>query len=96
MKLLWQNILKLLKTGLMIIFLALSLVGCSSDQTDNTDITGIELKGEESELDEEQRACWQAGLLNMFYNAMSESSMKAYPKVTGSAMHLQSGFQSGS
>lgn len=86
MKLLWQNILKLLKTGLMIIFLALSLAGCSSDQTDNTDITGIELEGEESELDEEQRACWQAGLLNMFYNAMSESSMKAYPKVTGSAM----------
>lgn len=86
MKRLLQDILKLLKIGLMIIFLALSLIGCTSDQTDNTDITGIELEGEESELDEEQRACWQAGLLNMFYNAMSESSMKAYPKVTGSAM----------
>ena len=29
MKLMGQDILKLLKTGLMIIFLALSLVGCS-------------------------------------------------------------------
>ena len=53
MKRLLQDILKLLKTGLMIIFLALSLIGCTSDQTDNADITGIELEGEESELDEE-------------------------------------------
>lgn len=86
MKLAWQDILKVLKTGLMIVFLALSLAGCSSDKADSQNVTGIELEGEESELDEEQRACWQAGLLNMFYNAMSESSMNAYPKVTKSAM----------
>lgn len=86
MRLTWRDILKFLKTGLMIIFLALSLVGCGSDKADNREVSGVELSGEESELDEEQRACWQAGMLKMFYNAMSESAMNAYPKVTQSAM----------
>ena len=79
----WQNILKMLKTGIMIVILALSVVACSSDKGD---VSGIELEGEQSELEEQQRACWQAGLLRMFYDAMAESSMKAYPKVTKSAL----------
>ncbi len=83
MKLRWQDILKILKTGLMIFALAFCLTACSSDKGD---VSGMELEGEQSELDEYQRSCWQAGLLEMFYNAMAESSMKAYPKVTKSAM----------
>ena len=79
----WQNILKICKTGMMILCLVLSLAACSSDKGD---VSGIELKGEESELDEQQRACWQAGVLSMFYDAMAESSMKAYPQVTKGAM----------
>lgn len=79
----WQNILKILKTGIMIVILAFSLAACSSDKGD---VTGIELEGEQEELEEQQRACWQAGLLRMFYDAMAASSMKAYPKVTKSAM----------
>lgn len=79
----WQNILKICKTGMMILCLVLSLAACSSDKGD---VSGIELEGEESELDEQQRACWQAGVLSMFYDAMAESSMKAYPQVTKGAM----------
>lgn len=78
------DIFKLLKTGLMILALILSLCACTTDKGDT--ISGAELEGEESELDEQQRACWQAGLLQMFYDAMSESSVKAYPNVTKSAM----------
>ncbi len=79
----WQNIWKILKSGLMIIALVFCLAGCTSDKGD---VSGVELEGEESELDEQQRACWQASLLAMFYDAMAESSMKAYPQVTKSTM----------
>ena len=81
----WQDIFKFLKTGLMIFALVFCLAACTSDK-EGGDVTGIELEGEESELDEYQRSCWQAGLLSMFYDAMAESSMKAYPKVTKGAM----------
>ena len=83
MKIRWQDILKILKTGLMIFALVFCLAACSSDKGE---VSGMEIEGEESELDERQRACWQAGLLSMFYDAMAESSMKAYPLVTKSTM----------
>jgi len=79
----WLNILKLIKTGLMVLAMVFCLAACTSNKGD---ISGAELSGEESELDEQQRACWQASLLKMFYNAMAESSMKAYPKVTKGAL----------
>ena len=80
---LWKDILKIFKTMIIVLFMVLCLSACKSDKGD---VSGAELEGEESELDEQQRMCWQANLLEMFYNAMSESSMKAYPKVTKSAM----------
>ena len=83
MKIKWKDILKIFKTMMIVLFMVLCLSACKSDKGD---IGGAELEGEESELDEQQRMCWQANLLEMFYNAMSESSMKAYPKVTKSAM----------
>lgn len=84
MNITWQDIFKLLKTGLMIVALVLSLAACTSEEKGN--ISGTELEGEQSELDEEQRACWQGSLLETFYDAMAESSMKAYPQVTKGAM----------
>lgn len=83
MKIKWLDILKILKTGIMVLILVFSLAACTSDKGD---VSGAELDGEQTELEEQQRSCWQAGLLRMFYNAMAESSMKAYPKVTKSAM----------
>lgn len=84
MNITWQDIFKLLKTGLMVLALVICLAGCQSSEKGN--ISGAELEGEQSELDEQQRACWQGGVLEMFYNAMAESSMKAYPQVTKGAM----------
>lgn len=83
MKLTWQDIFKLLKTGLMVLVLVMSLAACSSDKGN---VSGMSADEQGEELEEEQRACWQASLLDMFYDAMSESSMKAYPRVTKSAM----------
>ena len=83
MKTVVKDILKVIKGLLMVLALVMCLSACS---TDKGDITGANTDGEQSELDEQQRTCWQANLLEMFYNAMSESSMKAYPKVTKSAM----------
>lgn len=79
----WQDILKFLRTLLMVFAVVLSLCACS---TNEDEVSGAKLSGEQSELDEQQRSCWQAGLLEMFYEAMAASSMKAYPKVTTSAM----------
>lgn len=84
MALRWQDIFKILKTTLMVLIMVLNLAACTTDKGDV--ISGADLEGEESELDEQQRACWQAGLLQMFYDAMGESSVKAYPYVTKSAM----------
>lgn len=83
MKYSWLDIFKFFKTGLMVLALVMSLAACS---TDKGDVSGMETDGQEEELEEEQRACWQASLLDMFYDAMSESSMKAYPAVTKSSM----------
>ncbi len=83
MNLNWKDILKIFKTILIVLFMVLCLSACNSNKGS---VTGAVLDGEESELDEQQRMCWQANLLEMFYNAMSEASMKAYPKVTKSAM----------
>ena len=78
-----KNIFQILKTILTVLFMVLCLSACS---TDKGDMSGAEMEGEESELDEQQRSCWQANLLEMFYNAMAGSSMKDYPKVTKSTM----------
>ena len=83
MKCNWKDILKLFKTILIVIGMVLCLSACESDKGS---VTGAVSNGEESELEEQQRMCWQANLLEMFYNAMSEASMKAYPKVTKSAL----------
>ncbi len=83
------DIFKYLKTGVMVLTLVLSLCACESNRGDisgTTTVNGNEYSGEESSLDEQQRACWQAGLLQMFYDAMGESSLKAYPSVTKSTL----------
>ena len=77
------DIFKFLKTGFMVLALVLSLCACSSDKGD---VSGAVMESDASELDEQHRACWQAGLLSMFYDTMGESSLKAYPNVTKSAM----------
>ena len=81
---LWKNILKIFKSILMVLALVMCLSACSSDQGDITAISSE--GGEQSELDEQQRTCWQANLLEMFYNAMATSSTGAYKKVTASSM----------
>lgn len=83
MKINWKDITKLIKGTLIALALVLCLSACS---TDKGDMTAADAEGEQTELEEQQRTCWQANLLEMFYDAMSESSMKAYPKVTKSAM----------
>lgn len=83
MKINWRDIAKFLKGTLMVLSLVLCLSSCGSDKGK---MSAADTTGEQSELEEQQRTCWQANLLEMFYNAMSESSMKAYPKVTKSAM----------
>lgn len=80
----WQDIFKFIKAGIMVLALVVCLAGC---KTDDGDVSGaVATTEEESSLDEQQRACWQSHLLEMFYNAMAESSMKAYPQVTKGAM----------
>jgi len=88
-----KDIFKILKVMLVVIFTVFLLSACgSSDEKSghNTDVTIADkgLTGEESDLDDQQRSCWQAELLSTFYDAMAQSSMKAYPKVTSSAMPL--------
>lgn len=84
-----RNIIKCLKTALGVVLMVLCLVACSSNKGN---ISGTTVKGEdntpstEEMVQEQQRACWQAQFLGMFYQVMAKSSMKAYPKVTGSAM----------
>lgn len=86
MKLLKNNIFDFLKAIFAILCVVCMLSACSS--TDNKDMTLVEgdLTGEESDLDEQQRSCWQAEILAAFYDAMASSSLKAYPAVTKSAM----------
>ena len=78
-----KDILRLFKSILMVLSLVMCLVACT---TNKGDITAAEMEGEQTELEEQQRTCWQANLLEMFYNAMAASSTKAYPKVTKSTM----------
>lgn len=78
-----KDFFRILKTGMMILMLVFCLGACSSD---NETINAVDYNGETTEIQEQNRQCWQASLLEIFYNAMSESSMKAYPKVTKSAM----------
>ncbi len=83
-----NNIFRFLRTIFMVFALVFVLGGCGSDSS-NGNVSVIELSDnpdEQNELDEQQRACWQAELLSSFYNVMAESSVKAYPHVTGSAM----------
>jgi len=83
------NILKTLKTLFLIVIMALFLCACASG---NKAINATSPDGEDGnaseqeELYEQQRSCWQAQLLSMFYDTMSKSSVKAYPEVTKSAM----------
>ena len=85
----YDDIFKFLRTAICVTLIALSLCACGSSKGD---VNVITIEGEESSLDtedevqEQQRSCWQAQFLDMFYQAMAESSLKAYPKVTSSAM----------
>ena len=81
-----MDIFKFLKTLLMVLSTVLILSACGTDSKGDVTVVDGELTGEESDLDEQQRSCWQAELLATFYDAMSASSLKAYPKVTKSAM----------
>ena len=80
-----DNIFTFLKTILMVFGLVCMLSACQTEKGDVSAMDG-ELTGEESDLDEQQRSCWQAEILATFYNAMAASSLNTYPKVTGSAM----------
>jgi len=86
------NIFQFLKTVILIfcaVLMLFTLSACTTDSSRNGGkVAAIEegSTGEESNLDEEQRACWQAELIAVFYDAMAQSSLKAYPKVTKSAM----------
>jgi len=87
MKVLKNDILTFFKTMLMVLGLVCTLSACSTSKSDgDVAIIDAELTGEESDLDEQQRSCWQAELLAGFYDAMAASSLRAYPKVTKSAM----------
>lgn len=86
MKLTWQDIIRILKPLLLLAVMAVLLSACS---TDSDSMTGAESgSGTGEELDEQQRACWQGSLLAMFYNAMGQASMQAWPLVTGGALPL--------
>ena len=80
-----DNIFTFLRTILMVFGLVCMLSACQTEKGDVSAMDG-ELTGEESDLDEQQRSCWQAEILATFYNAMAASSLNTYPKVTGSAM----------
>ena len=94
----YADIFKFLKTMLCIVLVALCLCACDSNKG-NINVIDTDDKAyndaiddEKSDLDledkvqEQQRSCWQAQFLYMFYQAMADSSLKAYPKVTSSAM----------
>lgn len=84
-----KDIIKFLKTALGVVLVVLCLCSCG---TSKGDVNATYVKGAddtpatEQELQEQQRSCWQAQFLGLFYDVMAASSMKAYPKVTGSAM----------
>ena len=86
MKALKNNIFHFLKAIFAVLCVVCMLSACTS--TDDKSMTVIDgkLTGEENDLSEQQRSCWQAELLAAFYDAMAASSLKAYPKVTQSAM----------
>lgn len=85
MKFFNSDIFKFFKTMLLVLCTVMMLSACGSGKGSVT-LVDEGLTGEESDLDEEQRSCWQAELLSTFYNAMAASSLKAYPNVTKSAM----------
>ncbi|MBR2299255.1 MAG: hypothetical protein IJ870_01615 [Alphaproteobacteria bacterium] len=86
MKFFDADILKAFKTMLLVLCTVFALCSCSVGDKSKVTVIDEGLTGEESDLDEEQRSCWQAELLSTFYDAMSASSLKAYPKVSKSAM----------
>ena len=77
-----KNISKFFKTILMVVCSVMILAGCNEKGL----IEEEPVAGEESDLDEQHRTCWQASVLSAFYKVMGKSAMAAYPKVTKSAM----------
>ncbi len=77
-----KNIFKFLRTILMIVCSVMMLTACNDEGL----IKDEPVAGEESDLDEQQRTCWQASILSAFYRVMGKAAMAAYPKVTKSAM----------
>lgn len=81
-----NDIFKFLRTIFMVLAVVFTLSACGSDKGT---VSAIEISNdpdEQNELDEQQRACWQAELLSSFYTVMAKSSVKAYPHVTNSAL----------
>ena len=81
-----NNIFNFLKTIFSILCVVCMLSACVASGDRGMTLIDGDLTGEETELREQQRACWQAELLAAFYDAMAASSLKAYPAVTKSAM----------
>lgn len=77
-----QNIFRLLRTIFMIAGMVLMLSACNQIGLFQEE----PVVGEESDLDEAQRTCWQAAILSSFYKVMGKAATAAYPKVTASAM----------
>ena len=57
-----DNIFTFLRTILMVFGLVCMLSACQTEKGDVSAMDG-ELTGEESDLDEQQRSCWQAEIL---------------------------------
>lgn len=88
MNLLKNNIFFFLKTIFAVLCVVCMLSACSSSNKGDVALVDGDLTGEESDLDEQQRSCWQGEILAEFYDAMATSSIKAYPHVTDSAMSV--------
>lgn len=87
----WHDIFKLLRTILVVCLVVFCLTACASDKNGSMTGTTAGNKGgssTEDGLTENHRACWQAKMLDLFYDTMGEASIRAYPIVTGSAMPL--------
>ena len=86
MKVLKNNIFHFLKAILAVLCVVCVLSGCTDTNGRGMTLIEGDLTGEQDNLSEQHRACWQAELLAAFYDAMAASSLKAYPQVTQSAM----------
>ncbi len=79
-----KNIFMFLRTVSLVLCLVCLLCAC---QYDGVNVAASFVDHAE-EVMTQQGACWQAAFLDLFYDAMAKSSLRAYPLVTKSAMPL--------